>query len=412
MKVIVMTLSPLTERWAGYFCTDTLYDEFDFEYWDCSHVAFPAFAAVHPLERPYAVSILNQEMLKQRLEALPKDTLLLSDVHFTDENRSFHRLVGKYISNCIYFDIWSYSLGTFSLTQTDAEIIPQPTNIFTKFKHAIYQCEYIRLISKYIRYKGDERFKREYQLYLMRQIEREEYRVWYNCRKQYKYYLEFSCNHHKQYIINHPDVEKYLCLQNAPSIRNDRYIVYMDQYYPLHPDLEEAESEINHAEVAVSFYRSVNKFFAEIERQMNCKVLVAAHPVADYSTNPFDGREIVYYKTAELVKDSIGVCLHYSSAANFMALYDKPVVVFECDATRQSPIFTKHIHHIAGILNIPVLDIDKSCENMKAAFQPMDRDRRKVFMDAFCDINNRKLNKDLFPIHLKAIYNMIQKTEN
>ena len=403
-KVIVMVQSPLTTRWASYFCTDALSRVFDLEYWDCSQVVYPAFAASTVLERPYAVTITSVEMLRENLQRLPSDTLLLSDIHFIKQNLAFHKLVGKYITNCIRLDMWCYSLGMQPLVEKQAEA---PIAKRKSIKDAIYQSDMIRLLIKFIRYHGDARFKRQWQLVQQERSIRKEEKEIADCERCYHHVLQITSQPHHTYSIHHPDAEKYMVLKDAAPQRTDRYVVYLDQYFPLHPDSDEMEPEVNHAALAPAFFQSINRFFAEVEKQMDCKVVIAAHPVADYSNNPFEGREIVYYKSAELVKDSIGVCLHHTASANFIALFDKPFVLLECDTTYKSPRFTAHMRNFANVLGAPIYNMDRSCDDIKKLFHKMDPQRRAYFMNSFIDTTVTKTNEELIPMHLEKIYNAL-----
>lgn len=403
-KVIVMVQSPLTARWASYFCTDALSRVFDLEYWDCSLVAYPAFTASTLLERPYAVTITSMEMLRNNLQRLPSDTLLLSDIHFISQNRAFHKLVGKYITNCIRLDMWCYSLGMQPLVDKQEKT---PIAKRKSIKDAIYQSDMLRLLIKFVRYHGDARFKQQWRLYQQERSIRKEEKEIQDCERCYQHVLQITSQPHRTYSIHHPDAEKYMVLKDAVPQRTDRYVVYLDQYFPLHPDSDEMEPEVNHAALAPGFFQSINRFFAEVEKQLNCKVVIAAHPVADYIHNPFDGREIVYYKSAELVRDSIGVCLHHTASANFIALFNKPFVLLECDTTYQSPRFTANMRSFANVLGAPIYNMDRPCEDIKKLFHKMDMQRRVYFMNSFIDTTVTKTNEELIPMHLERIYNRL-----
>ena len=403
-KVIVMVQSPLTTRWASYFCTDALSQVFDLEYWDCSKVAYPAFAASDILERPYAITIASMAMLRENLRRLPSDALLLSDIHFNHQNLSFHKLVGKYISNCISLDMWCYSLGMVPLEEVSKDIVTFKRN---RIKDFIYKSDILRLLIKFVRFHGDARFQQEWNRYKQNQSIRKEEKEVNDCKKCYKHTFEITTKPHQTYSILHPDAEKYLKLRNQESLRTDRYVVYLDQYFPLHPDSDEMEPEINHAALAPAFFQSINRFFSEIEKQLDCKVVIAAHPVADYRKNPFGGREVIYYKTAELVKDSIGVCLHHTASANFIALFDKPFVLLECGATYKSPRFTTNMHHFANVLGAPIHNMDISSDNMGTLFRKMDPKKRSYFLNTFMDGTISQPNDKLIPMYLESIYNAL-----
>ena len=405
-KVIVMVQSPLTTRWASYFCTDALSDIFDLEYWDCSRIAYPAFAASTILERSYVIVITSMDMLKDNLRRLPKDSLLLSDIHFNHQNFSFHKLVGKYISNCICLDMWCYSLGMLPLENvSDESIITRCSHI----KNIFYKSDILRLLIKFIRYHGDAHFRYQLQLYKQKQSIRKEENDVKKCKRCYKYTFDITTKPFRKYSIHHPDAEKYLQLKDSIPHRKDRYIVYLDQYFPLHPDLDELEPEVNHSTLAPEFFNSLNNFFTEVEHHMNCRVVIAAHPVADYNKNPFGGREVVYYKTAELVKDSIGVCLHHTASANFIALFDKPFLLLDCDATYKSPRFTSNMQHFANVLGAPIHNMDMRFDEFETLFKKIEPLRRSYFLNNFIDYSITKTNKELIPLHLKSIYNNIIK---
>jgi len=395
-----MVQSPLTTRWESYFCMDALSRVFDLEYWDCSQVAYPAFFASTVLERPYTVTITSMEMLRDNLQRLPSDTLLLSDIHFINQNRAFHKLVGKYISNCIRLDMWCYSLGIMPL-QHEQDI---PISNRKSLKQILYQSDSIRLLVKFLRFHGDERFKREWQLVQQERSIRKEEKEVRDCERCYQHVLQITTKPHQTYSILHPDVEKYYQIRDLEASRKDRFVVYLDNYYPLHPDLDESEPELKHAQLALTFFQSINRFFAEVETQMDCKVVIAAHPVADYSNNPFEGREIIFGQTAELIRDSIAVCLIHTASANYIAMFDKPLVILECDATRKSKMLTGSICHLSNFVRIPIHDMDTECDRVAELFRSMDRKNRAYFIKSFIDESIQQSNEYTIPIHVNNIY--------
>ena len=399
-KVIVMVQSPLTTRWASYFCTDALSRVFDLEYWDCSQVAYPAFAAPTVLERPYTVTITTMEMLKENLQRLPSDTLLLSDIHFIKQNLAFHKMVGKYISNCIRLDMWCYSLGIMPLHQEQNRPIPNRNSL----KQILYQSDSLRLLVKFLRYHGDERFKRQLQLIKQERAVRKEEMEILDCERCYQHMLQITTKPHQTYSILHPDVEKYYQIRDLEASRKDRFAVYLDNYYPLHPDLDESEPEVNHAALAPRFFQSINRFFAEVEKQMDCKVVIAAHPVANYRNNPFEGREVIYGQTAELIRDSIAVCLIHTASANFIAMFDKPLAILGCEATRKSKMLTSSMHHLSNFVRLPIHDMDAEYDNVAEIFRTMDRQNRAYFIKSFIDNSIKQNNEYTIPIHLNNIY--------
>lgn len=120
----------------------------------------------------------------------------------------------------------------------------------------------------------------------------------------------------------------YLRYTKSKSIENrvvtGRYAVFLDIYLPFHADQEVCNLQT----IAPSiYYDSINRFFELLELHYGVKVIIAAHPTADYSNNPFNGREIYQGLTAELVKDADFIISHHSASISYAVLNRKPVVI-------------------------------------------------------------------------------------
>lgn len=132
--------------------------------------------------------------------------------------------------------------------------------------------------------------------------------------------------------INSSDFQGYkLKIQNGIDGKTDeRYIVYIDQYLPFHNDYLIAGIKQINPDV---FYKSLNKFFDSVEESYNCKVVIAAHPssLLYKEHNYFEGRDIVFNKTAELVHNSMGVISFTSTAVSFPVIDNKPIIFYTSD---------------------------------------------------------------------------------
>ncbi len=122
------------------------------------------------------------------------------------------------------------------------------------------------------------------------------------------------------------DFDQYLEVLPRPISRTDRYAVYHDEYTPYHPEF--ALEKININITPERFYSQLGRFFDDVERATDVRIVVAAHPRSDYSRtpNPFGGREIVRGQTAELVRDARFSIAHISTSQNFAFLFRKPIV--------------------------------------------------------------------------------------
>ena len=133
--------------------------------------------------------------------------------------------------------------------------------------------------------------------------------------------------------------------------------LFIDQYVGYHPD---AAMGIDHSEDPVTFYPRLRTLFDRIECELGLRVVVAAHPRADYSDKPglFGERAIVSGDTAALVRQSQLVVSHYSTALNFAVLFDKPAVMVTTARMLAHPIVGDSIIQLNQALAVPLLRID------------------------------------------------------
>jgi hypothetical protein len=109
------------------------------------------------------------------------------------------------------------------------------------------------------------------------------------------------------------------------------------------------------------YFRDLNAYFDYIEKSYDVKVVIAAHPKA-YSykdINPFNGREIVFNKSCELIKDSQFVLTHHSTAISFAILFRKPIVFLNSFEIRlKMPDLWNLTVFWASIFNSDLVDFD------------------------------------------------------
>lgn len=151
------------------------------------------------------------------------------------------------------------------------------------------------------------------------------------------------------------------------------YIVFIDQYLPLHPDIKVAGMHSINPDL---YYKSINHFFSMIEEQEHCRVVIAAHPIAQSyrEHNPFEGREIFFYKTNSLVKKAKGVICHQSTAISFVSIFKKPVIVLTSDdIISNMGLINECCKSNAVILGGRLINMDHIPDDVK--FEPIDEDK-------------------------------------
>ena len=336
MKIIYLINGPLTSRWQSYYCLDAVAEHYDIEFWDCSRlVEFPNIVT-EVLSRPYEVNDISADNFEDHLKQLPKDTIVVPEIAITPSNHRWFRIVAKYAPNVVTLDFWKSPMD-FNI----------PSQLYANnCKESLYQ-----------------RVKKV--------ATRKIFDLWW--QMHFRTFV-FSTNPQAQYVLNFPDVEKYYQLEQDNNHRKGRYVVYIGQYFPFHSDTQRLEG-CDVVRLAPSFYHSMNSFFERVEKELDCEVIIAEHPSAKHVENPYNGRKIIYFQTAELIRDSLAVCMHFSNSSSFVILYDKPVALLECKAINETICFSRHNREFAKALGRENIDIDK-IQNIQQAFFPIDREIR------------------------------------
>lgn len=133
------------------------------------------------------------------------------------------------------------------------------------------------------------------------------------------------------------DYDLYLEESKRPLNATSGTVVFLDAYLPFHSDYLCLGMPPHTS--AEEYYPRLCEFFDLIEKELGKKVLIAAHPRAEYENHPeyFGGRPMIKGKTAQLVRESDWVLLHASTALNFAVLFDKPVSFITTDMISESP---------------------------------------------------------------------------
>lgn len=402
IKVVVMVTSPLTIRWESYFCTDALAKVFDLEYWDFSSIASIPFEAKDVLQRSYVTKITSFSNLRSNLCRLPQDVVCLSHIHSDDKrNYKLHKIISEYCKNRVVMDIFA---NTFSVN-VDFAKVGEPSisftrqktvkkNIFQHYKTILYnKCPIIRYLKEYIKHK----LQGDFQQWQRAQIG-------WNTFSLYNNY-SISMMPGSKYFVNHPDYEKYLQAEklNLPSCVKGKYVVYLDQYFLHHPHVAFENPGVDFEILREGFYKSLNRFFDKIESTYDYKVVIAAHPVADYAKNPFDGREIIYYKTVELVKHCEAVCMHCSGSVSSVVLYDKPICVISNKYLDSVQKMRESTRRNSECFHVPLTIIDQEV-SIQDTFTRISPEVRTGYIKTFFDMSNKKTNKELFIDNIQKIH--------
>lgn len=154
------------------------------------------------------------------------------------------------------------------------------------------------------------------------------------------------------------DYDQYLRRRNEISLKSDKkYAVFLDENIPFHPDYSlyrvEAPSKPE------SYFSSLTRFFDIVERDLECEIVIAAHPRSKYKEHLscFGGRKVYINRTFELVCGSYFVLTHTSTSINFAVLLNKPII-FMTSSDLEKSFLMAYLHNIAGWFGKQPVNID------------------------------------------------------
>lgn len=164
---------------------------------------------------------------------------------------------------------------------------------------------------------------------------------------------------HKVVPINLVDYDNYRSSRNVDKrFVSDRYAVFLDVNLPYHTDFKLIGESSIHPK---PYYNSLFEFFNIVEKKYGVKVVVAAHPKADYGEKAFQGRMIYTGLTPELVKDADFVISHHSTSISYAVLNHKPIVFIYTDemAELYKHSIIKYLYDFSEYLDAPIYNINK-----------------------------------------------------
>jgi hypothetical protein len=177
-----------------------------------------------------------------------------------------------------------------------------------------------------------------------------------------------------------------LSTQPQPNVEiNEEYAVFIDQYFVHHPDFK--TKHIIHNFTAGEYYSELNKFLSNFSNQTKLKVVIASHPRrSDAHKNDFSPTfELYYNKTAALINGAKVVLLHFSTALNFVVLYNKPFILLDSTLFAKSNIqhkiemFAVYFNKLPLNMTQPFASDAEQLENMLK----VDSERYSSFIDRF-----------------------------
>lgn len=311
------------------------------EYWDVSAISIPGYK-VHSYPPPKGLivrTILNKKHFINLLKSNDKCTAYLIHMTYCYNSFTCYRLLSKYKCDYIYcingclpdikYDYQSKSSYYRSLSfKTFSNLLIQ------KIFNAIAKSPLISYANYVLATCREARNRNECK------IGPETRWIDYN-----------SCDYQQ-------------CINSSTSELSDfgEYFVFIDQNIPFHPDNKYQGLTIN----AREYFAAMNSLFDVIERKYKIRIIIAAHPSCydKYLNGHYFGERIIIQgKTQELVKRSLGVIAHNSTATSFAILYNKPLlIVTTVDMLKVRKQFCRSCELYSKLLNCVYIKSENSIE--------------------------------------------------
>jgi hypothetical protein len=305
-KVVYIGYQPLTTKVKSDFYFEQVTKvPLNVQYWDLSGIYFDNINKDNSHSRDEVVEINNISLLKSLLIENHTTSIFVLLVSYEGRVLNLFRLLTKYNCRLIFF-----ARGAQPIIQTKAASIFLILSIFNIkklknkfFNFAAYFLKKFNIIKTYD---------------LVLRSGSDSVRVIGIGSK-------FDNLNSRIVDINSFDYDNYLESLYQPNEVESKYCVFLDEYLPFHPDFKLFDVNVIEPN---NYYLGLNVFFSLVEKRFNVKVVIAAHPKADLykKLNYFKGRNVVFGKSANLVKNAEFVIVQNSSSINFAVLNKKPII--------------------------------------------------------------------------------------
>ena len=378
-KIIFISNNPITIKIKELFQLSVFEENgFDVEYWDLSQFIDPSLSNLPDKLAASNIFIIKSfaEMKEKVLQNSCNNTVFLSGL----DDYYIYKKIFKFLTK-----------QNFVIT------LLNPYGGVLHFKHSLID-KIKRAFSSNIFKKINDALSNFYYNHLYKKIHNIDLTT----------YL-FSSYPPYSFAINHPDYEYFTKIKNEnTSIQTKPYIVFLDTYIPLHPDMVRFDA-LKYVEPK-DYQKSMRDFFDKLEQKFNAEVIIAAHPKAKYDNNEFGNRKIIKYKTAELVKNAELVVSHMSNSTAFVILFNKPLIIVTTNKIETIPKFAFRLNMYANFFNKTLYNINKDdIEQMNfSKISDEIRDKYKYSYLTSPEIENMS-NKDIL---VKAYNDIFEKIKN
>ena len=200
------------------------------------------------------------------------------------------------------------------------------------------------------------------------------------------------------------DFSKILNSKTKRILKKKNFALYLDAPGPKflsdsHIYKEKLHETVNHT------YPSLNKFFSYIEKNLNLKIIVAPHPKTKIKNKSplFNYRTVISGKTLELIRESKFVLTRNSTAVTFAAFYNKPIILFYTNETRNTEAYQTSLY-LSKSLGIKLININEYSQLDLLKLLKFQKKKYKSYLHNFC--NSQKTGVPNYKLIQKIIDNI------
>lgn len=327
-QLIILSQAPLTPQ----IRRNCYIDEFinagytNIEFWDISQYLHPGIKLKDELQDEHIKYIPNIETLSASIDNLNvENSIFILDFPQGWNTRHLFRVLSD--KECIYVRIDMYANTYLYISKWK-----QLSKLFSKqLVHIIKEKTKSILYNFYTKKYHIQPFKRYYSSSALSKVNRTD-------------------------KINHPDYEELKYSPTAPAV-SGKYILFIDTYFGYHPDDKFIYKYSSHASPE-EYQKSLKNFFSYLEQKYKMPVIIAAHPKSDYAPDTFGGREIIKYKTKDLVCFADKIILQLCNTISWVTLVDKPFIFITTKGYEMYPLRRRRLRMLAQILGMGIFNID------------------------------------------------------
>ena len=347
-KLVYVSIMQLTERVARDWYVDDLVDEgIQVEYWDVRAIFFRPREEEGAIMRPYLRRIQDLHEMERRVrETLADDVAYVMLISYTGNFTSVYRLLSRLNRRLLMIN-WGVL----------------PTNPAPAWRKLLmrWSSPGWLLRSAYFIAKS---------AVLRRMGAVKPFDVLFAAGRVA---LSARGGARKVIPINSVDYDHFIRVRDAaPVFAPAPYAVFLDINLPFQSDLSLSGLRAIEGE---QYFRSLNAFFARVERTYGVEVVIAAHPKSAYREERFEGRRTLSGVTAELVRDSVFAISHTSTAMSYAVLNAKPLLFVYTDEMRQvyKDNLMQEMANYARYLGASILNAD--ADDALPTLKPIDPER-------------------------------------